>query len=148
MKKELITAYSKDKDMTFILEESYNGNELASTECIRWHYGCPTEEDTKDNSRDLVAKYFNHGIEVIYTGGGIWLACKNLDTNHYAIVGDDFEEGIAIYDRRGETPYKDDEWPCQNMVECYTDDELKSSNMWDLFKIYKDMLTQLHEERW
>lgn len=144
MKKELITAYSKDKDMTFILEESYNGNELATTECIRWHYGCPTEEDTKDDSRDLVAKYFNHGIEVIYTGGGIWLACKNLDANLYAVVGDDFEEGIAIYDRRGETPFKDDEWPCQNMVECYGESEIPA----EYRKIYKEMLSQLHKERW
>ncbi len=144
MKKELITAYSKDKDMTFILEESYNGNELATTECIRWHYGCPTEEDTKDDSRDLVARYFNHGIEVIYTGGGIWLACKNLDANLYAVVGDDFEEGIAIYDRRGETPFKDDEWPCQNMVECYEESEIPT----EYRKIYKEMLSQLHKERW
>lgn len=144
MRKELITAYARDKDITFILEESYSGNELTATECIRWHYGCPTEEDTKNNSRDLVAKYFNHGIEVIYTGGGIWLACKNLDANRYAVVGDDFEEGIAIYDRRGETPYKDDEWACQNMVECYGESEIPT----EYRKIYKEMLTQLHKERW
>ena len=144
MKKELITAYSKDKDMTFILEESYNGSELATTECIRWHYGEPLEEDTKDNSRDLVARHFNHGIEVIYTGGGIWLACKNLDINRYAIVGDDFEEGIAIYDRRDENPYKGDEWPCQNMVECYGESEMPK----EYRKLYKEMYKQLLKERW
>ncbi len=144
MRKELITAYSKDKDITFILEESYNGNELATTECIRWHYGEPLEEDTTDYSRDLVAKHFNHGIEVIYTGGGIWLACKNLDENRYAIVGDDFEEGIAIYDRRDEESYKGDEWPCQNMVECYGESEMPKAYR----KLYKEMYKQLLKERW
>lgn len=144
MKKELITAYAKDQDITFIMEESYNGNELATTECIRWHYGEPTEEDTTDNSRDLVARHFNHGIEVIYTGGGIWLACKNLDENRYAIVGDDFEEGIAIYDRREEDSWGGDEWPCQNMVECYGESEMPKAYR----KIYKEMCKQLLKERW
>ena len=40
-----------------------------------------------------------HKIDVFYTGGGVALAEAILDDGHYAVVGNDAPEHLAIYKR-------------------------------------------------
>lgn len=37
-------------------------------------------------------------INVFYSGGGIWIAEKNIDKNRYAIVSSDFIDCLTIYE--------------------------------------------------
>ena len=44
---EIITTYAPDTDMTFILRESYSGEELVSTEVVGFYYGEPDDNLTQ-----------------------------------------------------------------------------------------------------
>ena len=143
MKKELITAYAKDKDMTFILEESYNGNELATTECIRWHYGEPLEEDTTDNSRDLVARHSNHGIEVYYTGGGIWIAQKDFGDGN--IVNMDNDMWVLTCFEVDDDTDKYDYMYFENMIWSHSYQELEEIGIPFGLELFDELATALEE---
>lgn len=49
--------YSEEADMTFILEEVYEDEEIKSTEVKGFYYGKPNEKDTKEFYGSLKAKY-------------------------------------------------------------------------------------------
>lgn len=67
-----------------------------------------------------------YGIQVIYTGGGIWLAIKRLesDPHVYAVVDDEWENCVTYYDDRGD----DYEFACQQMVDSRSDDEMSDAD--------------------
>ncbi len=44
----LYTAYSEERDMTFIMEDVIKGEEYISTECKGFYYGKPDDKLTKD----------------------------------------------------------------------------------------------------
>lgn len=46
MASEKYTTYAPETDMTFIMLDVYDGDELKSTECIGWYFGSPNEKDT------------------------------------------------------------------------------------------------------
>lgn len=81
-------------------------------------------------------------VEVIYTGGGIWLACKDISETLYAVVGNDDDDYLNIYDRRGETPYDNERWCCQNLVESLEADDLGKKYR----GIYDELKKRLEEE--
>ena len=58
--------------------------------------------------------------ELIYTGGGIYLAIKPLTDTTYAVVSNDFNGCISVYDSTNE----DYEYACQNMIESYSEADL------------------------
>ena len=51
------TVYADHHDMTFIMEDTYVGNEVASTECVGWYWGEPNEEATQTFIGKLKAEY-------------------------------------------------------------------------------------------
>ena len=66
--------------------------------------------------------------EVIYTGGGIWLACAYTDDRHYIVVEgegteDTIGEYLTCYDNTNED-HKLEPFPCQEMVWSKDLDEL------------------------
>lgn len=66
--------------------------------------------------------------EVIYTGGGIWLACAYVDEHRYAVVENDYDtaaEFLTLYDDTDEDAAQCTiEYPCQSMVWSKDLDEL------------------------
>lgn len=46
MKKEIYTAYASNSDMTFIMCDTYEGENIKSTEVVGWYYGEPEDEAT------------------------------------------------------------------------------------------------------
>ena len=57
MKTEIYTAYSKDTDMTFIMRDTFNGDDLIATECVGWYYGIPDDDTTTAFCGKLKAEY-------------------------------------------------------------------------------------------
>jgi hypothetical protein len=58
MKKELYGIYAPDGDMTFVMEDTYNGKgELISSECVGWYHGEPNERDNETFKGKLKASY-------------------------------------------------------------------------------------------
>lgn len=57
MREEIYTAYAPANDMTFIMKDTYNGEEITRTEVIGWYYGEPNDEATEQFKGDLVAEY-------------------------------------------------------------------------------------------
>lgn len=51
------TAYADDCDMTFILIDTYVGEDVVSTECVGFYFGEPNDADTKRFAGSLTAKY-------------------------------------------------------------------------------------------
>ena len=72
------------------------------------------------------------GIEVVYTGGNIWLAITKVDAyDHvYAVVENDFDECITFYDDRGD----DYDYACQQMIDSRGLDEMSGSDhvLWEM----------------
>ena len=58
MTTEIYTTYAPDTDITFIMEDVYNGDELVSTEIKGFYYGEPNTDDTKH--------YYGGGIKATY----------------------------------------------------------------------------------
>lgn len=52
------TVYAEADDLTFIMEDKYAGDDLASIECVGWYCGEPNDEDT--------AHYANRNMIAIY----------------------------------------------------------------------------------
>ena len=47
MRKEIYTTYASDTDITFIMEDTWSGEDIVSTEVKGFYYGEPNEEATK-----------------------------------------------------------------------------------------------------
>lgn len=58
-KTKIYEIYSKDSDITFILEDTFSDNELISTEVKGFYYGEPTKFDTQVFYGQLKADYKN-----------------------------------------------------------------------------------------
>lgn len=56
-KVDIFTAYAPEADITFIMCDTYNGDEVKTTECIGWHYGEPGVNRMEDFFNDLKAEY-------------------------------------------------------------------------------------------
>lgn len=50
-------AYSPNTDMTFIMKDVYEGENLKSTEVVGWYFGEPSEESTKQFVGKLIATF-------------------------------------------------------------------------------------------
>lgn len=46
MREEMYSVYSADGDMTFIMKDVFDGDEVISTEVVGWHFGEPSETIT------------------------------------------------------------------------------------------------------
>lgn len=46
MREDIYSVYSADGDMTFIMKDIFNGDEVISTEVVGWHFGEPSETIT------------------------------------------------------------------------------------------------------
>jgi len=57
MREEIYTVYAEGNDMTFIMKNIYNGDELVSTEVVGWYWGEPGEDATKACIGKLKAEY-------------------------------------------------------------------------------------------
>ena len=51
------TTYAPEADMTFIMRDVYDGDQLISTECVGWHYGRPDKILTSEYVGKLKAEY-------------------------------------------------------------------------------------------
>ena len=57
MRTEIYTTYAHDTDITFIMEDVWNGEELVSTEVKGFYFGEPSEENTKTFYGGLKAEF-------------------------------------------------------------------------------------------
>lgn len=51
------TTYAPSTDMTFIMKETYKGEDVIKRECVGWYYGAPDEGATESNIGRLTAEY-------------------------------------------------------------------------------------------
>lgn len=56
-RKEIYTCYAPSADMTFIMEDTYKGENCISTEVKGFYFGKPDNEATKQFYGDLKAEY-------------------------------------------------------------------------------------------
>ena len=54
---EIYTAFAVGADITFIMEDTYEGQELKKTAVVGWYYGAPDAENTKFFCGDLEANF-------------------------------------------------------------------------------------------
>lgn len=54
---EIYTVYSEEGDMTFIMEDVWEGEEPVSTECKGFYFGAPDENLTKTYYGKLKAEF-------------------------------------------------------------------------------------------
>lgn len=57
MRKDIYTTYAPSADITYIMCDTYEGEEIKSTEVVGWYYGEPDEESTKFYIGKLTATY-------------------------------------------------------------------------------------------
>lgn len=57
MRKEIYTTYAPDTDITFIMEDVWNGEELVSMEVKGFYFGEPDEDGTKEFYGGLKAEF-------------------------------------------------------------------------------------------
>lgn len=57
MEQTIYTVYADMWDMTFIMLDINDGEELKSTECVGWYYGEPNDKSTEDFIGKLKAEY-------------------------------------------------------------------------------------------
>jgi len=57
MREEIYTVYAEGNDMTFIMKNIYNGDELVTTEVVGWYWGEYGEDATKACIGKLKAEY-------------------------------------------------------------------------------------------
>jgi hypothetical protein len=58
MKKEIYTTYAPNTDITFIMCDTYKGEDVVSTSVVGWYHGEPDDELTKAFNGSLTANYF------------------------------------------------------------------------------------------
>jgi hypothetical protein len=56
-RKEIYSVFSQEADMTFIMEDVWDGDDVISTEVKGFYYGMPNEEFNKSFYNDLKAEY-------------------------------------------------------------------------------------------
>ena len=56
-RKEIYSVFSQEADITFIMEEVLDGDDVVSTEVKGFYYGMPNEEFDKVFYGDLKAEY-------------------------------------------------------------------------------------------
>lgn len=83
---------------------------------------------------EKAAEQTGRSIEVIYTGGGIWLACCYISDHVYAVYSDECPDYLSYYDHRDEDQSTD--YPCQNWIGDETVTEM-NRKQYDLFKAMK-----------
>ena len=108
-------------------------------------------EDDAKLDKEIESRLASKGLtamigmpQVFYTGGGFWISAMYIDATHYAVIGNDDEELISIYDH-SENEDDDTLFPCQNFIEnipIESVDELDSEKK----KIYNTLLTALRSE--
>lgn len=54
--RKIYTVYSAEGDMTFIMKDTYKGEDVVSTECVGWHFG-EAHEGSEEFIGKLKAKY-------------------------------------------------------------------------------------------
>jgi hypothetical protein len=47
IKKDKYGIYQESYDMTFIIVDTWEDDEIVSTECVGWYFGAPNEEDNE-----------------------------------------------------------------------------------------------------
>lgn len=57
MRKEYTACYSEESDMTFIVCDEWNGDDLIATEVVGFYYGVPTERGTEMFIGNLRAEF-------------------------------------------------------------------------------------------
>lgn len=57
MRTEIYEAYSESNDITFIMEDTFNGEDLMSTECKGFYFGEPDSDATKKFYGKLKAEF-------------------------------------------------------------------------------------------
>lgn len=57
MRTEIYTFYSNDSDLTFIMEDTYKGDMLVSTEVKGFYFGEPKDKYTKEYYGELKADF-------------------------------------------------------------------------------------------
>lgn len=57
MRTEIYETYSSEADITFIMEDTFNGDECISTECKGFYYGEPDSDATKKFYGKLKAEF-------------------------------------------------------------------------------------------
>lgn len=62
MEQHIYTVYATMHDMTFIMCDTNDGEELISTKVVGWYYGEPNDEDTEAYTGKLIAEYGEEGI--------------------------------------------------------------------------------------
>lgn len=58
MRKEYTACYSESADMTFIVCDEWNGDELIATEVVGFYYGIPVDELTQEYIGKLRAEAY------------------------------------------------------------------------------------------
>ena len=57
VKKDKYWIYQENYDITFIMIDTYEDDEIISSECVVWYYGSPNEEDNEQFIGKLKASY-------------------------------------------------------------------------------------------
>ena len=57
VKKEEYSIYNETHDITFIMVDTWEDDEIISTECMGWYFGHPTKENNKDFIGKLKVAY-------------------------------------------------------------------------------------------
>ena len=57
VKKDKYGMYSSEYGVTFIMVDTWEDDEIISTECVGWYYGRPNEEDNEQFIGKLKASY-------------------------------------------------------------------------------------------
>lgn len=57
MEQVIYTAYAPEADITFIMMDTYDGDDLKTTECVGWYHGAPDERATAEFCGKLKAEY-------------------------------------------------------------------------------------------
>lgn len=57
MRKEYTACYSEESDMTFIVCDEWNGDDLIATEVVGFYFGIPVEELTQEYIGSLRAEF-------------------------------------------------------------------------------------------
>lgn len=54
---DIYTTYAPDTDITFIMKDTYEGEDVVATEVVGFYYGEPNETDTKEFIGSLKAEF-------------------------------------------------------------------------------------------
>lgn len=78
-----------------------------------------------------------NNIEVHYTGGGIWLAEKNLGNGTYAVVNSEYDNCLSIYNYTDDESYMSEDMIFSETIENMDPEQVKIYN-----ELYKALITK------